>query len=166
VPTPPIDEYFSDSIVGSDDEAPAMLRRAPSKIATPRHTRQAAWKMSASSAATQAAEAKKKKKKNKKRTRSATSVNKTMISFDVETIVVNDGEGDVESPKATAALSAGTPRRAASPGKQAVETPCKVSKTQERPRSSIDPMGDLGLHKRMKKAPPKPCKPGLRSATK
>jgi hypothetical protein len=94
------------------------------------------------------------------------SADTTTINSDIETIDVDDGEGDVKSPKATTAPSAGTPRRAASPGKQAVETPYHVSKTQERPRSSIDPMGNLGSHKRAKKAPPKPCKPGLRSATK
>jgi hypothetical protein len=47
-----------------------------------------------------------------------------------------------------------------------MEMPYQASKTQERPRSSIDPMGDLQSHKRAKKAPPKPCKPGLTSATK
>jgi hypothetical protein len=34
-----------------------------------------------------------------------------MISSDVETIDVDNGEGDVESPKATMAPFAGTPRR-------------------------------------------------------
>jgi hypothetical protein len=75
----------------------------------------------------------------------------TMISSDVETIDIDDGEGDVKSPKATAAPSL---------GKQAVEMPRQASKTQERPASSTNPVGDLGSHKRMKKAPPKPCKPG------
>jgi hypothetical protein len=32
--------------------------------------------------------------------------------------------------------------------------------------SSTDTMGDLGSHKRVKKGPHKPCKPGLRLATK
>jgi hypothetical protein len=31
-PRPPIDEYISDPMVWSDDEAPAMSRRAPSKV--------------------------------------------------------------------------------------------------------------------------------------
>jgi hypothetical protein len=101
-----------------------------------------------------------------KQTRSAVLADTTAISSDIETINVDDGEGDVESPKATAALSAGTPRRAVSPGKQVVETPPQASKTHERPTSSTDPVGDLGSHKRAKKVPPKPCKPGLRSATK
>jgi hypothetical protein len=64
------------------------------------------------------------------------------------------------------ALSAGTPRRVSSPVKQAVEMPIQMSKTQERPMSSTDTMGDLGSHKRVKKGPHKPCKPGLRLATK
>jgi hypothetical protein len=75
-------------------------------------------------------------------------------------------EGDTESPGATAAPSTGTPRRAASTEEQAVETPRQMSATEERPRSSADIVGDLGLHKRVRKAPPKPCKPDLRSATK
>jgi hypothetical protein len=94
------------------------------------------------------------------------SVDTTTISSNIETIDVDDEEGDVESPSTTAAPSAGTPRRAASPVKQAVETPRQMSKTQEHPKSSTNTMGDLGSHKRAKKAPPKPCKPGLRSATK
>jgi hypothetical protein len=150
-------------MVGSDDEAPGASRRAPSKVAVPRRTRQTTGKVSASRVATQAAEAKKKKRK---RTRSAVSADMTMISSDLETIDVDDGEGNVKSPKATAAPSAGTPRGVASPGKQAVETPRQASKTQERPRSSIDPVGDLGSHKRVKKAPPKPYKPSLWSTTK
>jgi hypothetical protein len=84
------------------------------------------------------------------------SVDTTTIGSDVETIDVDDEEGDVQSPKATAALS---------PGRQAVETPRQMSKTQGRSTLSTNSVGDLGLNKRMKKAPPKPCKPGLRSAT-
>jgi hypothetical protein len=71
-----------------------------------------------------------------------------MISSNVETNDVDDGEGDIESPKATTAPSAGTPRRTASLGKQAVETPCQASKTQERHASSTNPVGDLASHKR------------------
>jgi hypothetical protein len=37
-PPPPIDEYVSDSTVGSDSEAPATSRRAPSKVAASRRT--------------------------------------------------------------------------------------------------------------------------------
>jgi hypothetical protein len=47
-PTPPVNEYVSDSKVGSDDEAPATSRRAPSKVAVPRCTQQTAGKISAS----------------------------------------------------------------------------------------------------------------------
>jgi hypothetical protein len=155
-------------MVGSDDEAPATSRRAPSKVIVPRRTQQTAGKISASRAmasvaVTQTAEAKKKKRKQ---TRSAVLVDTTIVSSDIETIDIGDEKGDIESPKATAAPSAGTPRRAASSGKQAVETPRQTSKTQERPKSSTDLVGDLGSHKRVKKAPPKRCKPGLRSATK
>jgi protein required for attachment to host cells len=85
------------------------------------------------------------------------SADTTTISFDVETINVDDKEGDAQSPKATAALSLGM---------QAVEMPRQMSKTQGRSMSSTDPAGDLGSNKRMKKTSPKPCKPGLRSAIK
>jgi hypothetical protein len=88
-PTPSVDEYVSDSMVGSDNKAPAMSRRAPSKVTMPRCTRQMAGKISGSRvatsvAATQTAEVKKKRKQ----TRSATTV-----SSDVETIDVDDEEG-------------------------------------------------------------------------
>jgi hypothetical protein len=92
-----------------------------------------------------------------KRPKSAVSADTTTISSDVETIDVDDDEGDTQSPKATIAPSL---------GKQAVETPRSTLKTQGRSTSSTDPAGDVGSKKRMKKAPPKPCKPGLRLATK
>jgi hypothetical protein len=118
VPAPPIDEYVSDSTVGSDNEALTTSRRAPSKVILPRRTRQTAGKIPASQAVTQAAEAKKRKGK---RTKSAVSADSTIISFDVETIDVDDGEGDMRSPKSTTALS---------PEKQVVETPRQTSKMQ------------------------------------
>jgi hypothetical protein len=45
------DEYVSELMVGRDDEAPATSRRAPSKVATPRRTRQTVGKISTSWAA-------------------------------------------------------------------------------------------------------------------
>jgi hypothetical protein len=60
-------------------------------------------------AATQTAEAKKKKRK---RTRPKLSVDMAMVSSAVETIEVDDEEGDAESPGATVAPSTGAPRRA------------------------------------------------------
>jgi hypothetical protein len=122
-----------------------------------------ALRTAATIAATQTAEAKKKKRK---RTRSTVSVDMTTVSSSIETIEVDDDERDTESPSAMAAPSAGTPRKAASTEEQAVGTPCQTSATQERPRSSADTVGDLRSHKRARKAPPKACKPGLRSATK
>jgi hypothetical protein len=148
-PPPPVDEYVSNSTVGSDNEAPAASRRAPSKVAAPRRTRQAAGKMPASQAATQVAEA---KKRRGKRTRSAVSADTTTIISDVETIDVEDDEGGVQSPKATMAPS---------PGRQVAETPHPTSRTQGRSTSSTDPAGDVGSNKSMKKAPPYPCKPDL-----
>jgi hypothetical protein len=90
-PPPPVDEYVSDSMVGSDSEAPTTSHRGPSKVAAPRHTRQTAVKIPASQAAAQVAEA---KKRRGKRTRSAVSVDTTTKSSDVETI-------DVEEDKVT-----------------------------------------------------------------
>jgi hypothetical protein len=47
-PPPPVDEYISDSMVGSDDEAPATSRREPSKVTVVRCTPQTLGKTSAS----------------------------------------------------------------------------------------------------------------------
>jgi hypothetical protein len=62
-------------------------------------------KIPASQATTQVAEV---KKRRGKRTRSAVSADTTTKSSDVETIDVEEDEGDVQSPKATTAPS---PRR-------------------------------------------------------
>jgi hypothetical protein len=145
-----------------------MSRRASSKVDAPQRTRQATGKISASwaaatIAATQTTEAKKKKRKQN---RSTVSVDTTTVSSDVETIEFDDKEGDTVSPSTTEALSMGTPRKVASTEEQVVGMPCQTLATQERPRSSADTVGDLGSHNRARKAPPKPCKPGLRSATK
>jgi hypothetical protein len=119
-----------------------------------------AFRVAASIAATQTAEVKKKKRNP---TRSTVPVDTTTTSSDIETIDIDDEEDDIESPRETVAPSAGTPHRAVAPVKQGVEMPCQMSMTQERPKSSTDTIGDLGSHKRAKKAPPKPA---LRSATK
>jgi hypothetical protein len=115
-PPPPIDEYLSDSTVGSDDEAPAASRRAPSKVSVPWCTRQATGKISTSRATatiatTQTVEATNKKQK---RTRSTMSVDTTTVSSCIKTIEVDDEEGDIESPSATEAPSVRTPPKAAS----------------------------------------------------
>jgi hypothetical protein len=112
---PPIDEYVSDSTVGSDNEAPATFGRAPNKVTAPQRTQQIAGKIPASQVATQAAEA---KKMRGKRTRPAVLADTTTISFDVETIDVDDEESGTQSPKATTTLLL---------GKQAVETPRQTS---------------------------------------
>jgi hypothetical protein len=89
-----------------------------------------------------------------------------MVGSGIETIEVDDDEGEALSLSATVTPSAGTPCMVASTEEQAVETPRQKSATEERPRSSADMVGDLGSHKRARKAPPSPCKPSLRSATK
>jgi hypothetical protein len=62
-PPPPVDEYISDSTVGSDSEAPATSRKAPFRVAAARRTRQTTGKIPTSQAATQLAEAKKRRGK-------------------------------------------------------------------------------------------------------
>jgi hypothetical protein len=153
-PPPPVEEYISDSTVGSDSEAPATSRKGPSKVAAPRRTQQTAGKIPASQAATQVTEA---EKRRGKRTRSAVSVDTTTRSSDVETIDVEEDEGDVQSPKATTAPSL---------GRRAAETPRPAPGAQGLSTSSTDPADDTGSNKRQKKAPPKPCKPNLRPAAK
>jgi hypothetical protein len=133
---------------------PGRVVTGPSKVAVPRRTRQTAGKIPTSQATAQVAEA---KKRRGKRTRSTVSVDTTMKSFDVETINVDEDEGDVQSPKATTAPS---PRR------KAAETPRPAPGAQGLSTSSTGPADDVGSNKRLKKAPPKPCKPNLRSATK
>jgi hypothetical protein len=113
-------------------------------------------KAAASIAATQTVEVKKKKRKP---TRSMVSVDMTTVSFDIETIDIDDEEGDCGSVR-------GDTSQGGVAGKNRRWTPHQISKTQGRPMSSTDTMGDLGSHKRAKKAPPKPCKPSLMSATK
>jgi hypothetical protein len=85
------------------------------------------------------------------------SVDTTTRSFDVETINIEEDEGDVQSKKATTAPS---------PGRRAVETPRPAPGAQGLSTSSTGPADEAGSNKRQKKAPPKPCKPNLRPAVK
>jgi hypothetical protein len=163
------EEYISDSLMGSDDDAPAA-RRAPPKVATsaPRSTRQTAGKMFVSRAAatiavTQTAGAKKKKRK---RAEPSASADTTTVSSDVEIINVEDEEDDAKSPSATMVPPAEMPRKATTMEGKSSQTPRKVATSEEHLRSGADVLGDAGSQKRAKKAPPKPYKPGLRSATK
>jgi hypothetical protein len=153
-PSPPVVEHVSNSTVGSDSEAPATSRRGSSKVAAPRRTRQTAGKISASQAATQVAEV---NKRRSKWTRSAVSVDTSTRSSDVETIDVEEDEGDVQSPKATTASS---------PGRRVAETPRPAPGAQGLSTSSTGQADDAGSNKRQKKAPPKPCNPNLRPAVK
>jgi hypothetical protein len=153
-PPPLVEEYVSDSTVRSDSEAPTTSRRGPSKVAAPRRTRQTAGKIPASQATTQVAEA---KKRRSKQTRFAVSADTTMRSSNVETINVQEDEGDVQSPKATTAPS---------PGRRATETPRPAPGPQGLSTSSTSLVDYAGSNKRQKKAPPKPCKPNLRLAVK
>jgi hypothetical protein len=96
VPPPPVDEYISYSTVGSDREALSVSRRAPSKVAVPRRTRQTAGKIAASQVAAQVAtHVAEAKKRRGKRTRSTVSADTTTISSDIEAIDIEDDEGDV-----------------------------------------------------------------------
>jgi hypothetical protein len=113
-----MDEYIYDSTVGSDSEAPATSRMAPSSVAAARHTRQTPGKIPASHAVTQLAEA---KKRRGKQTSSAVSADTTSKSSDIETIDVEEDEGDVKSLRATTAPS---------PGRRAAETPRPTLRAQ------------------------------------
>jgi hypothetical protein len=97
------------------------------------------------------------KKRRGKRTRSAMSAETTSKSSDVETIDVEENEGDVQSPRATTVPSQ---------GRLAAETTRPAPGAQGLSTSSTGQVDDAESNKRLKKAPPKPCKPGLRSATK
>jgi hypothetical protein len=154
VPPPPVKEYVSDSTVESDNEAPTTSRRGPSKVAAPRRTRQTAGKIPASQATTKVAEA---EKRRSEQTRSAVSVDTTTRSSDIETIDVEQDEGNVQSLKATTAPSL---------GRQAAETPRPAPRAQGLSTSSTSSVDNAGLNKRQKKAPPKPYKPNLRPAVK
>jgi hypothetical protein len=103
---------------------------------------------------TQIAEA---KKRRGKRTRSAVSADTTTMSSNLKTIDVEDDESDVQSPKAMTAPS---------PVGQVAETPRPAPEAHGRSTSSTGLVDVVGSNKRLKKAPPKPCKPSLRSATK
>jgi hypothetical protein len=149
-PPPPIDEYVSDSTVRSDSEEPAT---SFAKVATLRCTRQTAGKIPASQAAAQVTKV---KKRRGKQTKSAVSVDTTMKSSDVKNMDVEEHEGDMQSPKETTAPS---------PGRQAAETPRPTPGAQGLSTSST-PADNARSNKRLKKAPPKPCKANLRSATK
>jgi hypothetical protein len=114
--------------------------------------------------ATQTAEAKKKKRK---RIGPAVFADTATVSFGIKTIDGEDEEDDTKSPSATTVPSPGTPRKEASTEERATETPRRTSTMEERPKLSANTLGDAGSQKRARKAPPpKPCKPGLRSATK
>jgi hypothetical protein len=149
-PPPPVDEYVSNSTVRSDSEEPVT---SPANVAAPGRTRQTAGKIPASQAAAQVTKV---KKRRGKQTRSAVSVDTTMKISDVENIDVEEYEGDMQSPKATTAPS---------PGRQAAETPRTAPGAQGLSTSST-PADNAASNKRLKKAPPKPCKPNLRSTTK
>jgi hypothetical protein len=97
------------------------------------------------------------KKRRSKRTSSAVSAETTTKSSNVKTIDVEEDEGGVQSPKATTDPS---PRR------QTAETPRPAPGVQGLSTSSTVPADDAGSNKRQKKAPPKPCKPNLKPATK
>jgi hypothetical protein len=85
------------------------------------------------------------------------SVDTTTKSSDVETIDLEEDEGDVQLSKATTAPSLGS---------QAAETPRSAPGVLGLPTSSTSPADNAGSNKRLRKAPPKPCKPNLRSETK
>jgi hypothetical protein len=94
------------------------------------------------------------------------SAKTTMVSSNVETIDVDEEEDDAKLPSAPKVLPTDTLRKATTMEGQASETRRKVSTTEERSSLGVDILGDAGSQKRARRAPPKPIKPGLRSASK
>jgi hypothetical protein len=90
-------------------------------------------------------------------TRSAVLADTTTKSSDIETIDVDGEEGNMQSPRATMALL---------PERQATETPRLAPRAQGLSTLSTGHTDNARSNKRFKKAPPKPCKPNLRPATK
>jgi hypothetical protein len=127
---------------------------------------QTASKMSASrAAATIAATQTTDAKKKRKRTGPIVSADTVTVSSDVETIYIEE-EDNTKSPGAATTVPAEMPRKVAVTEDRAVETSGKVVTAEKRSRSGTDILGDVGSQKRARKAPPKPIKLGLRSASK
>jgi hypothetical protein len=151
-----IEEYISDSSVGSDDDAPATRRAPPRSLRLCRGAR-GRWRArcppraTATITATQTAEAKKKKRK---RIGPAVFADTATVSFGIKTIDGEDEEDDTKSPSATTVPSPGTPCKEASTEERATETPRRTSTMEERPRLSANTLGDAGSQKRARKAPP------------
>jgi hypothetical protein len=121
----------------------------------------ASWAV-ATIAATQTAEAKKKKRK---RDGPTVSSDTTTVSSGVETINVEEEE-DVKSPDMATVPHAETPPKVAATEERVMETPRRAVAAVERSWSGADVLGEVGSQKRVRRAPHKPIKPGLRSASK
>jgi hypothetical protein len=106
------------------------------------------------------------KKEKRKKTGPAMSADTAMVISSVVTIDVDDEKDDAKSPDVIEVPSIEAPRKATSTEERVTEMPQRTSATEERCRSGVDSLGDAGSQKRARKAPPKPCKPGLRPATK
>jgi hypothetical protein len=94
------------------------------------------------------------------------SADTTIVSFSIETINIDDEEDDAKSLDAVADPSTEMPHKVVSAEERVTETPSRTSMTEECPRSGPNSLGDAGSQKRARKAPPKPCKFGIRSASK
>lgn len=156
-----IEEYISNSSVGSDDNGPTM-RWVPRKATTlvSRRTRQTVGKMSASRATKTIASTQTVEAKNKKRKRVVPYVSSdtVTVSSGVETINVDDDEEDAKSPDMSTVLLAKMPRKATAVEELALEAHRKVATVEERSRLGADVLGDSGLQKTARSAPPNPIK--------
>jgi uncharacterized protein (DUF1800 family) len=85
---------------------------------------------------------------------------------DVETINIEEEEDDARSPSAAMMPPTETPSKVTAAEERATETPRKAVAAEGHSRSDADVSSDAGSQKRAKKAPPKPIKSELRSASK
>jgi hypothetical protein len=106
-------------------------------------------------ASTQTVEAKNKKRK---RVVPYVSSDTVTVSSGVETINVDDDEEDAKSPDMSTVLLAKMPRKATAVEELALEAHRKVATVEERSRLGADVLGDSGLQKTARSAPPNPIK--------
>jgi hypothetical protein len=80
--------------------------------------------------------------------------------------VEEEEKDDVRSPGAVTLPPAKTPHNVVSMEERATKTPRRAIAAKECSRLGADVPGDVGSQKRAKKGPPRPIRPGLRSAIK
>jgi hypothetical protein len=113
-------------------------------------------------AATQTVEAKKKKRK---RVGPTVSADTTTVNYDVETINVNEEGVTPSRPAGQRSLPAETPRKGHGDGRVGVGDTRQSRHHGGALEVRCGRLGQRQVQKRVRRAPPKPIKPGLRSAS-